>query len=142
MPTTPRRLVAKFYRDRTGAQPVDEYIAVLPPAHRLALDRQIERLNALDEAHPHLCHPYSSQIEGELRELRCHYGSALYRILYCRSEQFVVLLHIFRKNTGRVPDADKRIANDRWSDFRDRMNAFRRTLPSPVGRKAPRRRPA
>lgn len=36
----------------------------------------------------------SSQVEGELRELRCHYGNTLYRILYWRSDNpFVLLRH-------------------------------------------------
>ncbi len=30
---------------------------------------------------PPLPFPWSSQLEGELRELRCHYGSELYRVL-------------------------------------------------------------
>jgi hypothetical protein len=29
--------------------------------------------------------PWSSQLEGELRELRCHYGSEHDRVLYRRS---------------------------------------------------------
>ena len=85
-----RRLVAKFYRALDGTEPVNEFINQQRPAAQLAIDRQIERINALDEAHPHLAFPHSSQIEGELRELRCHYGRALYRILYRRSGHFVI----------------------------------------------------
>jgi phage-related protein len=135
----PRNLIAKFYRKPDGTQPVDEYIERQPPAAKLALDRQIERINMLDESNPHLAFPHSSQIEGELRELRCHYGRKLYRILYRRSEQFVVLLHIFEKHDAQVPEVDKQIARERWSDFRGRLAATRRQPPSPIGRKAPRR---
>ena len=35
-----------------------------------------------------------------LRELRGHYGNELYRILYRRSNNLFVLLHILRKNTS------------------------------------------
>ncbi len=133
----PRRLVAKFYRDVDGSEPVDEFIENLQVAHQLAIDRQIDRINSLDEANPHLAYPYSSQIEGELRELRCHYGNTHYRILYRRSQQFVVLLHIFRKNSGPVDEAEKRIARERWDQFRVRIDAAPRQRPSPVGKKAP-----
>jgi len=44
------------------------------------------------------------QLEGELRELRCHYGSELYRVLDRRSGNLFVLLHIFRKDSGKVPE--------------------------------------
>jgi phage-related protein len=140
MAAQPRRLMAKFFRNRAGTQPVDQFIEGLPPAHQLALDRQIARLNALDETVPNLAHPYSSQIEGELRELRCHYGNVHYRILYRRSEQFFILLHIFRKTTATIPEAEKRVARERWTEFKHRMNAASRTLPSPAGKRAPRKR--
>jgi phage-related protein len=131
-----RRLIAKFYRGPDGAEPVNQFIERQNPTVRLAIDRQIDRINSLDEEHPHLAFPHSSQIEGELRELRCHYGSALYRILYRRSMQFVVLLHIFEKRDRLVAEADKQIARDRWADFQKRMGATPRMRPAPVGRRA------
>jgi phage-related protein len=78
------------------------------------LFNQIDRLNMLSASNPHLPFPHSSQIEGELRELRCHYGRELYRILYRRSRNLFVLLHIFRKDTGQIPESEKRIARMRW----------------------------
>ncbi|MGC2634200.1 MAG: type II toxin-antitoxin system RelE/ParE family toxin [Candidatus Cybelea sp.] len=136
----PRRLLAKFYRAADGAEPVNEYIDNQKPAVQLAIDRQIERVNLLDEEHPHLAFPHSSQIEGELRELRCHYGRTLYRILYRRSMQFVILLHIFEKHDGPVPEREKQVARDRWIDFRKRLGAEPRRRPGPIGKKAPRKR--
>ena len=138
--STPRSLIAKFYRKPDGTQPVDEYIEQQQPAVQLALDRQIERMNLLDESNPYLAFPHSSQIEGDLRELRCHYGRKLYRILYRRSEQFVVLLHGFDKHSDQVPEEDKQIARERWADFKRRLIATPRKSPSPIGKKAPRRR--
>jgi len=135
----PLRLQARFYRDPHGKQPVEDFIVRLPYAHQFAVYRMIERIDSLDEKHSDLAYPYSSQIEGELRELRCHYGSAHYRVLYRRSEHFVVLLHAFRKTTAAVPERDKEIARRRWSDFKTRMNEGTRSPPSPVG-KGPARR--
>ena len=110
-------LQAVFYRAPDGAQPVDEFIESLPVKVQVVLDDQIDRLNDLTDAVPHLPFPNSSQVDGSLRELRCHYGRALYRVLYCRSANLSVLLHAFRKNTRAVPAADIRIALERRADF-------------------------
>ena len=123
-----------------GSEPVAEFINGQTPDVALAIDRQIDRINALDEEHPHLAFPHSSQIEGELRELRCHYGRSLYRILYRRGRQFVVLLHAFAKHGTEVPEAEKQIARRRWDDFRRRMDSIPRRTPGPVGKKAPPKR--
>ena len=68
--------------------------------------------------------------------MRCHYGSELYRVIYRRSRNLFVLLHIFRKDTGRVPEAELRVARQRWDDFKARMEAPRRP-PRAAGHDAP-----
>ncbi len=84
------------------------------------------------------CHfPHSSQIDGELRELRCHYGNTLYRILYRRSERLIVLLHMLLKTTGEVPQADIEAATSAWEDYKARMDASPRVPPRAAGRDAP-----
>jgi hypothetical protein len=62
----PRRLISKFYRTKNGREPVKEFVIAQESALRLAITRQIELFNALDEEHPHLAFPYSS---SELRGL-------------------------------------------------------------------------
>lgn len=132
-----RNLQAVYYRDAAGNQPVDRFIDSLPVKHQAAVDNQVERLNMLTPEHPHLPFPHSSQIEGEFRELRCHYGSAHYRIIYRRSEKLIVLLHMFRKTSKNVPRAEIEIAKRRWEDFKGRMNAPRRVPPRAAGQDAP-----
>lgn len=128
---------AVYYRAPDGSEPVNDFIDQLEVKRQVAIDNQIERLNMLDPSHPHLPFPHSSQIEGELRELRCHYGRDLYRILYRRSRNLIVLLHIFRKNRGDVPRAEVDIAQQRCEDFKARMRARRRRPPRAAGRDAP-----
>lgn len=65
------------------------------------------------------------------------YGSELYRVIYCRSRNLFLLLHMFRKDTGRVPEAELRIARERWEDFKSRMGAERRRPPRAAGHDAP-----
>lgn len=134
-------LQAVFYRDRDGNEPVDAFIDALPAKHQVAIDNQIHRINALcTERHPHLPFPHSSQVEGELRELRCHYGKSHYRIFYRRSGKLVVLLHMLEKRTAKIPPEDIKIAQERWEDFKARMDAQPRVPPRAAGRDAPPRR--
>lgn len=130
-------LQAVYYRDAAGREPVREFIDALDDEAQAAIERQIDRLNLLSDAMPHLPFPHSSQVEGELRELRCHYGRDPYRVLYCRSERFIVLLHVFAKRSAKVDEREIRIAQERWRDFKARMDALRRVPPRAVGHDAP-----
>lgn len=64
---------AVYYRDLSGYEPVKDYLARLPSAHREAIFIAIDMLNRLESTDPPLPFPLSSQIEGPLRELRCHF---------------------------------------------------------------------
>lgn len=128
---------AVYYRDAMGAEPVDVFIETLPPAVQAALDLQINRLNLLGTNDPPLPFPHSSQVEGELRELRCHYGRRLFRVLYRRSEGLFVLLHIFEKRSRVISEADKAMARARWDDFKSRMDVQPRRPPRAAGHDAP-----
>lgn len=130
-------LQAVYYRDPAGSEPVLDFIADLDPKSRAALLRQIDRLNDLSETMPHLPFPHSSQVSGELRELRCHMGSQLFRVLYRRSESLVVLLHVFPKKTGKLSPAEIKVAEERWDDFKARMEAQPRKPPRAAGHDAP-----
>jgi putative component of toxin-antitoxin plasmid stabilization module len=92
------RMQAVYYRAADGSEPVDEFVEQLADAQKqVALDNQIDRLNMLRPNDPPLPFPWSSQLEGEFRELRMHYGSELYRVIYRRSRNLFVLLHMFRR---------------------------------------------
>jgi len=93
---------AVYFRAVDGTEPVRAFIDGLDPKRRATLLRQLDRLNDLSDAMPHLPFPHSSQVDGELRELRCHMGSEHYRVLYHRSERLIVLLHAFPKTTGKA----------------------------------------
>jgi phage-related protein len=128
---------AVFYRKRDGSEPVDNFIGRLLPAHQVAINGQIAWLNRLTPIDPPLPFPHSSQVVGALRELRCHYGNVLYRILYQRSDNLFVLLHIVRKDRGNLLNDDIVIAQERWEDFKARMNEDPRRPPRAAGHDAP-----
>lgn len=130
-------LQAVYYRTADDSEPVSDFIDTLSVKRQVAIDNQIDRLNMLTPSNPHLPYPHSSQIEGELRELRCHYGRELYRVLYRRSRNLIVLLHIFHKNAAVVPKVEIGIAKARWEDFQARMDAPVRRRPRAAGHDAP-----
>jgi phage-related protein len=130
-------LQAIYYRAADGSEPVNDFIERLSAKKQVTLDNQINRLNMITPSHPHLAFPHTSQVEGELRELRCHHGSELYRVLYRRSRNLIVLLHIFRKDTGKIPQGEIDLAQKRWHDFKTRMDADRRRRPRAAGHDAP-----
>jgi len=106
----------------------------LPARERRIVVNHIERLKAFG---PDLPYPWSSQVRGQLRELRADAGPTHYRLLYSRSGNLFVRLHMFDKRTARVPEADVQIAIGRWTEFQARLNAHPRTPPRSVGHDAP-----
>ncbi|NJD28917.1 MAG: type II toxin-antitoxin system RelE/ParE family toxin [Chloroflexi bacterium] len=123
-----------YFRYRDGSEPVSDAIDGMPPWVQAAIDNQIERLAVFG---PHLGFPYTSQIDGGLRELRCHFGPDLYRILYRRSRNLFVLLGFLPKHSPRVPEADIELARQRWDEFVRRMAERPRRPPRAAGHDAP-----
>ena len=129
---------AIYYRDNRGVEPVDLFIDELPAKRAAKIDDYVEEyLNGKSPDAPPPEHPITSQIEGELRELRVRFANTRYRILYQRSGNLTVLLHAFEKDTGAVPAAEKAITKRRMADFKRRMDATPRVPPRAAGRDAP-----
>lgn len=128
---------AVYYRDSGGHEPVREFVDGLEDEEQVAVLNQVDRLNLLSDELPHLPFPHSSQVDGELRELRCHYGRTHYRVLYRRSDRLLILLHAFAKRTKKLPEREIQVARDRWADFKARMDADPRVPPRAAGRDAP-----
>jgi phage-related protein len=98
----------EFYQDEKGNRPVEEFLQGLPAGH---LGKVFQVLQMLEERGPNLPFPYSSQVEGRLRELRVHFGRTLYRILYYGgAERTFVLLHALEKRTAALPMEDVALA--------------------------------
>jgi phage-related protein len=127
-----------YYRDRRGREPAKQFLEDLPRKPREKLVAQIEEhLNGRRADTPPPEFPITSQIDGELRELRIRFSGTHYRILYQRSRNLIVLLHAFEKTTAAVPASDKAAAKWRMADFKRRMNETPRKPPRPAGTDAP-----
>ncbi len=132
---------AVYYRDRSGHEPVNAFLdelAARNPRAAAKIDDYVEEyLNGRDSSAPPPEHPISSQVDGELRELRIRFAKTRYRLLYRRSDQLIVLLHIFEKDTDKLPDRDRELAAGRFADFKSRMDSRPRRPPRAAGRDAP-----
>jgi phage-related protein len=129
---------AIYYRDKRGGEPVDEFLKALPAKRAAKIDDHVDEcLNGRAPDAPPPEFPLSSQIEGELRELRIRFANTRYRVLYQRSGKLIVLLHAFEKNTEAVPASEKSLAKRRMADFKWRMDVRPRKPPRAAGKDAP-----
>jgi hypothetical protein len=67
-----------FFVDERGDAPVEEYLTGLPLQHRAKL---LALIKMLEQEGPNLPFPYSSQVQGKLRELRTQQGKDKLRVL-------------------------------------------------------------
>ena len=61
-----------LYEDKKGLRPVEKFFDSITGKH---LGKALQVIQMLKERGPNLPFPYSSQVEGKLRELRVHHGS-------------------------------------------------------------------
>jgi phage-related protein len=110
-----------LYKEDDGALPVKTWLDGLPEEVR---GKVIARIDLLKKGGPTLDYPYTSQIEGKLREVRLRMGKTRYRVLYFFDEnRTAVLLHGFTKNTATMEEADKRIGRTRMTKHETRLVA-------------------
>jgi len=108
----------EFYEDEAGKRPVEEFLERLPEQQ---VGKILQVLQMLEEWGPRLPFPYSSQVEGRLRELRVHYGRTLYRVFYyADAQRTFVLLHAFEKRSQAIPESELQVALNRMGKDQDR----------------------
>ena len=110
-----------FYQDDDGKLPVMKWLDTLPEDVR---GKVIARIDLLKEGGPTLDYPYTSQINGRLREIRLRFGKTRYRVLYFFDDnRTAILLHGLTKNTPAVEEADKRIGSARMAKHEARFGS-------------------
>lgn len=102
-----------FYVDADGSAPVEGFLDSLPKKHRAKLLGLIAKLQ---EHGPTLPFPYSSQVDGRVRELRTRFGKTRLRILYfADANQEFILLHGVVKDTDKLGRSDIEAAMNRMA---------------------------
>ena len=105
----------EFYERDDGGCPVEDFLNGLDKAPRAKV---LALIQLLAEQGPTLPFPYSSQVQGKIRELRTRYGRERLRVLYFgASAREWVLLHGFIKQSAKTPERDIRIAEARMTEY-------------------------
>ena len=112
-----------FYQDDAGKVPVMRWLDNLPEDVR---GKVIARIDLLKMGGPTLDYPYTSQIDGRLREIRLRVGKTRYRVLYFFDEdRTAILLHGLTKNTPAVEETAKGIGRARMAKHEARFASKR-----------------
>ncbi|MDP8928573.1 MAG: type II toxin-antitoxin system RelE/ParE family toxin [Actinomycetota bacterium] len=99
-----------------AAQEVAQWLDALPDRWFGRVERHIDRL---EEENVHLGFPYTSQLEGRLRELRFDLPDGAWRITYVIAGRKILLLTVFRKQRRRESaqiERAKRVARGELGD--------------------------
>jgi len=101
-----------YYDQKTKSEPVFFFICVLPDRFRAKIFKYLTYLKSHEGIWEF---PYTSHVDGKIRELRIDFGRNRYRILYfIFVKRNIILLHVFRKNTAKIPGKELRIAENRY----------------------------
>lgn len=106
---------AIFYTTERGDSPLDEFLDGLDKKSRAKVESHI---SLLEEQGPNLKRPYADLVRGKIRELRIHFGSNQYRILYffyLRDQ--IVLAHALSKKSTELKEKDIELAERRMEDW-------------------------
>ena len=103
-----------YYVDSEGKSPVLSEIEMLVRKEKAKI---LGYVSLLEEKGEELRRPIADYLGGDLYELRPKRHRVLYFFLL---RNYAIVVHLFRKKSDRIPDAEKRIAYSRMQDFKDR----------------------
>ncbi len=108
-----KKLTVAFYRSRSGAEPVRDWLKSLPAEDRQTLGRDLR----LVELGWPIGMPLCRALGGGLWEVRSTLsGNRIARVLFCAVAGHMVLLHGFVKKTRKTPEAELALARKRQKD--------------------------
>lgn len=106
---------AILYTTQRGDSPIDEFLDGLDKKTRAKVEAHIA---LLEEQGPNLKRPYADVVRGKIRELRIHFSSNQYRILYFfYLREQLVLAHALSKKSPELKEKDIELAERRMEDW-------------------------
>jgi phage-related protein len=109
------KLRAVFYASGSGREPVREWLK--------ALDSDERKLIGTDIAYVQfkwpLGKPRVDHLRGPIWEIRTRLRNRIARVLFVVSDEELVLLHGFVKQTQKTPNDDIALALARWKEWQD-----------------------
>lgn len=110
-----------LYTTERGDSPIDEFLDGLDKKSRAKVTAY---LSLLEEEGSNLRRPYADVVRGKIRELRIHYSSNQYRVLYFfHVRDQIVLVHAFSKKTQQLKEKDIELSERRREDWLRRFPA-------------------
>ena len=110
-----------LFTTERGESPIDNFLDGLDKKSRAKV---AAHLSLLEEQGPHLKRPYADVVRGKIRELRIHYSSNQYRVLYFfHVRDQIVLVHAFSKKTQQLKEKDIELSERRMEDWMRRFPA-------------------
>jgi len=110
-----------FYTTESDDSPIDEFLDGLD---KKSLAKVAALISLLEEQGSNLKRPYADIVRGKIRELRIHYSSNQYRILYFfQLHDQIVLVHAFLKKTQQLRQRDIELAERRMHNWIRRHSA-------------------
>ena len=110
-----------LYTAERGDSPIDEFLDGLDKKSRAKVAAY---LSLLEEEGPNLKRPYADIVRGKIRELRIHYSSTQFRVLYFfHVRDQIVLLHGFSKKAQQLREKDIELSERRMEDWMRRFPA-------------------
>ncbi len=107
-----------FFTTDRGDSPLDEFLDGLDKKSRAKVSAY---LSLLEEEGPNHKRPYADVVRGKIRELRIHYSSNQYRVLYFfHVRDQIVLVHAFSKKTQQLKEKDIELAESRMEEWMQR----------------------
>ncbi len=107
------RLVAYFYRTKSGKEPVREWLKDLSKDERRAIGEDI--------AYVQFKWPIGKlrvdHLRGEVWEVRTTRGNRIARTLFAVDEGVMILLHGIIKKTQQTPDSELALAVKRFKEY-------------------------
>ena len=108
-----KKLSVVFYRSKTGAEPVRDWLGALPAEDRRTIGRDLRLVEIGWRMGMPLCKPFG---EG-LWEVRSRLGSnRIARVLFCATQGRMVMLHAFIKKTQKTPQPELDLAKARQKE--------------------------
>jgi phage-related protein len=114
----------RFYRTAAGKQVVKEELAALEVEARARIVDTMRRVRRLEHF------PYELEhIDGDLQAVRVFYNGCTYRVLFVTEgehDAILLALNVMQKKSRKLPQKDKRLAERRLQNWRERRREVER----------------
>lgn len=109
------KLKVHFFRTSSGREPARDFLQSLSRDQKRSVGEDIKEV----QFEWPLGMPRVRKIEADLWEVRSHIEGGIVRTLFTIIGDQMLLLHAFRKKSGKTPAADLAIARQRLGELRD-----------------------